>query len=299
MPLLYAAMVAVGMVVFLWAIAGSRADRPARTVGAEADLRAIELQRGVGTRAVTPTLRWFSLRARRITPIGLIEFVDRQVTLAGVQDKFPLERALAVKFFTTVLGIGAAVFTWIALDWRWLSVMIGVLGYFLVDLLLWNRGKIRQEKIQKELPDTLDQLTVSVESGLGFEAAMERAARRDGPLAVELARTLSEIQLGSSRREAMLHMVDRTEVPDLRRFVAAMIHAEGFGVPIASVLRTQAADLRDKRRQRAQERAQRIPVLLVFPLIFFIFPSIFVVLLGPAFIRILEELFGISVPPLP
>lgn len=296
MTLLYAAMICFGLIAFIWAIAGRRQARPARTEGPGADLRAIEMQRGLGARAVTPSLRWFSLRARRITPIGLIEFVDRQVILAGVQDSFPLERALAVKFFTTLAGIFAGLLTWIFLDWRWLALLVGVLGYFVVDLVLWSRGRERQQTIEKELPDTLDQLTISVESGLGFEAAMERAARRDGPLARELARTLAEIQLGSSRREAMLHMVDRTEVGDLRRFVAAMIHAEGFGVPIASVLRTQAADLRDKRRQRARERAQRIPVLLVFPLVFFVFPPIFVVLVGPAFIRILEQLFGVPVP---
>lgn len=296
LTLLWAAMIALGLVVFVWAIAGSRRESPARTVGAGADLRAIELQRGVGVRAVTPALRWFSVRARRITPIGLIEFVDRQIVLAGVQDRFPLERALAVKFFTTLLGIAAAVASWILLDWRWLAGLLVVLGYFVVDLVLYSRGQERQKVIERELPDTLDQLTISVESGLGFESAMERASRREGPLAKEMARALAEIQLGSSRREAMLHMVDRTEVGDLRRFVAAMIHAEGFGVPIGSVLRTQAADLRDKRRQRARERAQRIPVLLVFPLIFFIFPSILVILVGPAFIRILEDLFGVTVP---
>lgn len=296
MPFLYAAMISIGLVIFVWAIAGTRRETPARAAGTDADLRSIEMQRGLGSRAITPSLRWFSLRARRITPIGLIEFVDRQIVLAGVQDSFPLERALAVKFFTTLAGIAGGVAAWIFLDWRWLAVLIGVLGYFVVDLILWSRGRERQQTIEKELPDTLDQLTISVESGLGFEAAMERAARREGPLAREMGRALTEIQLGSSRREAMLHMVDRTEVPDLRRFVSAMIHAEGFGVPIASVLRTQAADLRDKRRQRARERAQRIPVLLVFPLVFFIFPSIFVVLIGPAFIRILADLFGVNVP---
>ena len=294
--LIWSAFIAFGAVVFLWAIAGNRTEKSVRTVGHGADLRAIEMQRGVGTRAVTPTLRWFGLRARRFTPIGLIEFLDRQVTLAGVREKFPLERALATKFFTTLLGIAVAVVTWRVLDYRWTALVLAVLGYFLVDLLLWSRGRERQKTIEKEMPDTMDQLTISVESGLAFEGALERASRREGPLAYEIGRTLGEIQLGSSRREAMLSMVDRTEVGDLRRFVAAMIHAEAFGVSIASVLRAQAADLRDKRRQRAQERAQRIPILLVFPLIFFIFPAIFVVLLGPAFIRILEELFGVVVP---
>lgn len=296
MPLVWSVMIAGGLVGFFWVIAGSRTEKPARTVGASADLRAVQLQRGVGTRAVTPTVRWFSLRARRLTPIGLIEFLDRQIARAGLKDTMSLERALALKFLSTLLGVALAVTTWIVFDWRWIAVGIGILGYFLVDLLLWNRGEVRQAEIAKELPDTLDQLTISVESGLAFEAAMERASRRDGPLAKELSITLTEIQLGTSRRDALTHMVDRTEVPDLRRFVAAMVHAEGFGVPVASVLRTQAADLRDKRRMKAQERASRIPILLVFPLIFFIFPMIFVVLLGPAFIQILEELFGVAVP---
>lgn len=295
-PMIWAAVISVGLVVFIWAIAGSRKEKSLRTAGAAADLRAIELQRGVGTRAVTPTLRWFGLRARRLTPIGLIEFLDRQVTLAGVRETFPLERALATKFVTTLAGLIIGVLTWRLVDWRWTAIGIAILGYFLVDLLLWSRGRERQKSIQKELPDTMDQLTISVESGLAFEGALERVSRREGALSYEIGRTLGEIQLGSSRREAMLSMVERTDVPDLRRFVAAMIHAEAFGVPIASVLRAQSHDLRDKRQQRAQERAQRIPVLLIFPLLIFIFPSIFVVLLGPAMIRMLQDLFGVVIP---
>ena len=136
---------------------------------------------------------------------------------------------------------------------------------------------------------TLDQITISVEAGLGFEAAMARAAKTgEGPLTEELSRALSEIQLGSARQQALRGLVDRTNVPELRHFVLAILQAENYGLPIAHVLRIQAKELRVKRRQRAEERALKIPVKIVFPLAVCILPTLFIVILGPAAIRIFE-----------
>ena len=141
----------------------------------------------------------------------------------------------------------------------------------------------RQQAIQLELPDTLDQMTIAVEAGLGFESAMARAgANGTGPLAEELVRTLQDIAVGQPRREAYLALADRTGVQDLRRFIRAVVQADQYGVSIADVLRTQAQEMRLKRRQRAEEKAMQIPVKVIFPLILCILPTLFIVLLGPA-----------------
>jgi tight adherence protein C len=164
-----------------------------------------------------------------------------------------------------------------------------VFGYVTPDVILWGRAKERQDLIRKALPDTLDQLTICVESGLGFDAAMKRVGGRgDGPLAEELRRTLNEIAVGVPRAEALVAMADRTDVPELRHFVLAVRQADAFGLPIARVLRIQASQLRVKRRQAAEERAMKMPVKIVFPLVACIFPSLFVVLLGPAVIRVMR-----------
>jgi tight adherence protein C len=167
------------------------------------------------------------------------------------------------------------------------------LAYFTPDLLVHSRGQERQESIGKALPDTLDQMTIAVEAGLGFETAMARAGRTGtGPLADELVRTLQEVQLGVPRSKAMRNLADRTDQSDLRHFVLAVIQAESYGIPIADVLRTQAAEQRVKRRQRAEEQAMKIPVKIIFPLILCILPTLFIVILGPAAIQVSRSLFG-------
>jgi len=162
--------------------------------------------------------------------------------------------------------------------------------------VLINKAKERKKTIQQALPDTLDQITISVEAGLGFEAAMARAARTgEGPLNEELARALSEIQLGAARHDALRGLVDRTHVPELRHFVLAILQAETYGLPVAHVLRVQAKELRVKRRQRAEERALKIPVKIVFPLAICILPTLFIVILGPAAIRMFEFFTSVQI----
>ena len=174
-----------------------------------------------------------------------------------------------------------------------MAVVSPVVHYFLPDLLLQNAGIKRRDKIQLELADTLDQMTIAVEAGLGFDSAMARAGKNGkGPLAEELIRTLQDIQLGQSRRQAYEAFVERVDVPDLRRFLRAVIQADVYGIAVGDVLRTQAAEMRLKRRQRAEEKAMQIPVKVIFPLIMCILPVLFIVLLGPAAMDIVAAFSG-------
>jgi tight adherence protein C len=174
-----------------------------------------------------------------------------------------------------------------------LCIALALAGYLLPDMLLRVRAKRRQEHIRGQLSDTLDQMTICVEAGLGFEGAMARAGRSGhGPLADELIRTLQEMQLGASRAQALRSLADRTEVAELRQFVLALTQAESYGLPLATTLRIQAAELRIKRRQRAEEHAMKIPVKLIFPLVLCILPSMFVVIIGPVVIRLTRFFAG-------
>jgi tight adherence protein C len=264
--------------------------------GRVTDLRAVVLTQPTRERVVRPMASRLASAARRITPRGFLEALEHRVTLAGVQETWPTERVLAAKVVLAAGGacIGTAK---LAADPSGLSFLLLLaatgIGFVVPDALLASRARERQEAIQRELPDVLDQVTICVEAGLGFEAAMMRAATSgSGALANELARTLQDIGLGMSRRAALEELIARTDVADLRHFVLAIRQAERHGVAIANVLRIQADELREKRRQRAEERALKVPVKLVFPLVLCILPSLFVVLLGPAAIRISNSGFG-------
>lgn len=232
--------------------------------------------------------------SRRLTPGSYEAKLDRWLALAGRPESMPLEKLIVSKPLLALAGALAGITllsnsltsTNIAL-----AVFITVFFYFVPDLLVYNKGIKRQQAIELELPNTLDQMLISVEAGLGFESAMARAgAYGGGPLAQELMRTLQDIQVGRPRQEAYESMAARSSVQDLRGFVRAVVQADKYGIGIAKVLRAQAKDARVKRRQRAEEKAMKLPVKVLFPLIFFIFPVLFIVLLGPAAINIIEAL---------
>jgi tight adherence protein C len=169
----------------------------------------------------------------------------------------------------------------------------GAVGFFLPDLLLYNTAIKRQAKIQTALPDAMDMLTVCVEAGLGFDAAMARVARNtEGPVAAEFSRVLQEIQIGKSRTQALRSMAERTTVAELRAFVSAMVQAGELGIPVAEVMRVQAKEMRLRRRQRAEEKAQQVPVKILFPLIGCLFPALFTLVIGPGVISIMHSLFS-------
>ncbi|SDD87437.1 type II secretion system F family protein [Auraticoccus monumenti] len=224
--------------------------------------------------------------ARRLTPAGTLARLERLLSRAGRPAAWPLERVIVVKLGLPVasavlwlLALGASPSLLLVL----LAVVVTVVCWFVPDLLLHSRGQERSQQITLELADTLDQMTIAVEAGLGFDSAMARAGRNGkGPLAEELVRTLQDVQMGRSRREAYQALAARTDAPDLRRFIRAVIQADAYGVSIADVLRTQAAEMRMKRRQRAEEKAMQIPVKVIFPLMLCILPVLFIVLLGPA-----------------
>jgi tight adherence protein C len=224
--------------------------------------------------------------ARRITPKRQLQLLERLWTRAGRPAVWPLERVLVVKVLApVVLGVLGVLYSDVlggALGIG-MAVLLPLVGYFLPELLLYSRAKERSQTILLELADTLDQMTIAVEAGLGFDAAMAKAGHNGkGPLAAELVRTLQDIQLGQSRRQAYEGLAARTDVVDLRRFVRAVVQADKYGVAVADVLRTQAAEMRMKRRQRAEEKAMQIPVKVIFPLMLCILPVLFIVLLGPA-----------------
>lgn len=174
-----------------------------------------------------------------------------------------------------------------------LAVLLTVVAWAIPDLMTYSRGKERQAAITLELPDMLDQMTIAVQAGLGFESAMARAGRGgNGPLAEEFIRTLQDIQLGQQRRDAYQALAARTTVPDLRRFLRAVTQADAYGVSITGVLTVQAAEMRLKRRMRAEEKAMQIPVKVIFPLIVCILPTLFIVLLGPAALDIIRTFSG-------
>lgn len=230
--------------------------------------------------------------ARKLTPTGYEAKLDRLLALAGRPASMPLPRVLVAK---PAFALVVAVLMMLILSRNstpqliLLAVFSTGLAYFIPDLLLYSRGSERQKKIQLELPNTLDQMLIAVEAGLGFESSMARAGQNGkGPLAEELIRTLQDMQVGRSRRDSYLSLADRSNVQDLRSFVRAVVQADAYGIAIAKVLKAQAREMRVNRRQRAEQKAMKLPVLVLFPLLLFIFPVIFIVILGPAVINIIE-----------
>ncbi|QCB96749.1 type II secretion system F family protein [Arthrobacter sp. PAMC25564] len=232
----------------------------------------------------------------RLTPKGYAGWLDKLLARAGRPASMPLERLLIAKpalalvaaFFSIFLATKSP--TGILLL---LTVLLPVLAYFVPDILIHGRGAERQKAIELELPNTLDQMLISVEAGLGFEMAMARAGQNGkGPLAEELLRTLQDMQVGRSRKDAYLAMAERTGAPDLRSFVRSVVQADSYGIALANVLRTQAKQMRVKRRQRAEEKAMKLPVKVLFPLMFCILPVLFIVIIGPAVIKVMQNMMG-------
>lgn len=239
---------------------------------------------------------WLRSLAIRLSPAGIADRLQYRLDLAGNPSAWAPDRILAAKGFGLFALAGLGALYGLQFGVIWLVVCVsagGVFGFFLPDILLYNSGLKRQEKIRKALPDALDMLTVCVEAGLGFDSALAQVARNTaGPLASEFARVLQEMQIGKSRTAALRAMTARTTVVELRTFVSALIQASELGIALATVLREQSKEQRVRRRQRAEERAQKLPVKVLFPLIFCIFPVVFVVIIGPGAITIAGTLFN-------
>ncbi len=229
-------------------------------------------------------------RGRDIVPRGYIGMLERRLVLAGRPPAWSIDKILIAKPLIATGG-GVLAVLWIGGDPAPIRIVLGsflvLLCFFTPDLLIYSRGQERQEQIQNALADTLDQMTIAVEAGLGFEAAMAKAATNGkGPLAEEFIRTLQDMSIGQSRKDAYQAFSARTTSADLRRFTRSVIQADTYGIAIADVLRVQAGEMRMRRRQRAEEQAMKVPVKVIFPLVFCILPVLFIVLLTPAVISI-------------
>jgi tight adherence protein C len=236
---------------------------------------------------------WLPDMAVRLSPGSARTSLQRRLDVAGNPRAWPPDRVLAGKvLLLVVFGAFGALFELHDLA---LLVLVGgaaaAAGFFLPDLLVYNAGLKRQQRLAVSLPEALDLLTICVEAGLGFDAALAQVARNlNGPLAEELARVLQEMQIGNSRAEAMRAMAERTRVPELRAFVSALTQSAELGIPVAHVLRSQAQEMRVRRRQRAEAQAQKIPVKITFPLVGCLLPAIFIVVLGAGIIEIAHTL---------
>jgi tight adherence protein C len=265
------------------------------TADSIANLRNDQLKRSALERLVLPFAGKVISSITRLTPLDLYGRVNRLIVLAGNPPAFTAERIVAFKIVFGIAGLVVGLMLAQLLPFTgFLKVgavaLLTLTGYTIPSAAIAARASKRQKEIRKALSDTMDLLTISVEAGLGFDAALGQVVRNvPGPLSDEISRMLQEMQIGVSRTEALRHLTERTEVPELDGFVLSMIQADKYGVGIAKVLRSQSQELRQKRRQRAEETAQKVPLKLLFPTIFMLLPALFIVILGPGVIKIYES----------
>jgi tight adherence protein C len=266
------------------------------SIAESSNLREREMSQSFGQRVLVPFVGGAGRVAKKVTPLDARNRVANKLMLAGSPPGWDAERVIAFKVIGAGGGFVASLFAAGAMHASGLKffLLVGLLttvGFLFPDVILSRKVEERQHEILSSLSDTLDLLTISVEAGLSLNAAIAQVVQNvPGVLSSEFARMLQEIQLGVPRSDAFRHLAERTDVDELNAFALAMIQADVFGVSIAGVLRTQAAQLRIKRRQRAEARAQQTPVKITFPLIICILPALFIVIVGPGAIRIMQNL---------
>ena len=255
-------------------------------------LREAEMVETLAERVLAPVGRGAINLARRATPVGYAETVKRKIVLAGNPPGYEVDRILVLKVLGAASGVAWVPLVYLLLDLEGLFALLAAgflwtVSFLGPDLALDRKIEWRRHEISTRLPDMLDLLVISVEAGLGFEQAVDRTASAvPGALADEFRRMLQETRIGATRADALRALDERTQVQDLRSFILAMLQADAFGISVARILRAQADEMRVRRRQLAEEQAQRAPVKMLFPLVFCIFPAVFVVVLGPALISI-------------
>jgi tight adherence protein C len=302
-PLMIAIVLATAVAALMFVVGSVTAERAEvrdslrRLEGYQIqDVRDQEMLAPISERVVAPLLEGLTGVARRFTPAGFGEGVAQKLVMAGNPANLNVDKVLVLK----LLGI-VSVVLWIPvvvvlLHFTGFLAVVGVVvlwgaAFMYPDVVISRKIEDRQKEISRKLPDILDLLVISVEAGLGFEQALDRTTIAvPGALSDEFRRMLHEIRIGASRADALRAMAERTDVAELRAFIMAMLQADTFGVSISRLLRSQADEMRIRRRLRAQEQAQKAPVKMLFPLVFCIFPSIFVVILGPAIIQIQRSL---------
>jgi tight adherence protein C len=263
------------------------------------NLEELELQQPFLERTLTPLAAAISGRMSRIASSSFQERTEKQLALAGNPGNIRTADWLGIKAVGAVVGAVVFALLFIVVGFMKLPVPLNflmpvvglLLGYTLPEFWLGSQVRKRQHAILLQIPDALDLLTISVRAGLGFDAALGKVVEKlQGPLTEEFRRALAEVRVGKARREALRDIVPRTEVPPLTNFIGAIIQAEQLGVSISKVLQVQSEQLRIERRQRAEEMAAKAPIKMLFPLVGCIFPSLFIVILGPAIILIVRNL---------
>jgi tight adherence protein C len=265
---------------------------PATETGVAAETGGPELS--ARERLLFPILNGLQSLAVWFSPSGAHAKLQRRLDIAGNPRGWSVERVFAVKGLSLVLLglfgllVGGGPLEWLGLV---LTACLGSAGFFLPEVLIYNAGLKRQQGMQKALPDTVDLLSGSMRAGLGFDGAVGRVAETEsGPLAAELGRYLQEVRLGKSRRAALQAVADRSTVVDLQHIVSSLAQADQLGIPVARVLEQQAKEMRIKRRQLAEEKAHKVTIKIIFPTLLCILPTLFIVVIGPGAIRIMETL---------
>jgi len=260
-----------------------------------ASLEELEMSLGMQERIIVPMYQTLARFVIQFTPENQIENIRAKLEQAGLAGKVEPTTFFGQRVALTLgLGGGAFFLFFIFTDWPVIRAILGTaagaaLGYYLPMLQLSSKISRRQNDVQRSLPDALDLMVICVEAGLGFDAAMGKVYEKwDNEVALSFGRIIQEIQLGKARRESLRDMANRLDVPDFSNFCAAIIQADQLGVSIGKILRIQSDQMRIKRRQRAQERAHQAPVKMMIPMTFFIFPSIWIVLLGPSVMVVMD-----------
>lgn len=296
-------LVAIGLAVVL-ILVGLSARDPKEALQARlaeysareqaATLEEIELSLPFSERVIAPLVRSVAEFVQRFTPERTLEATRHKLDLAGNPQNWSASEFFGVRVLAAIV-LAALIFVvlWLTnaeIGMRLLmTIVFALLGFFLPVLFLGSRIRSRQSNIVKSLPDALDLLTVCVEAGLGFDQAMKKVSEKwNNELSRAFGRVLQEIQLGRMRREAMRDMANRMEVSEVTSFVAAIIQAEILGVSMTKILRIQADQMRTRRRQRAEEKAHQASIKMIIPMVFLIFPAIWVVLLGPAVLQVMQ-----------
>ena len=262
-----------------------------QTVG---DRQVVRTELDTKDRLVTAVYDRTRRLAVALSPTGTTERLTASLDKAGNPAPWTVERIMGAKGAALVLGaLLGMLYGGLWIKGPLFAVVLGAAFFFLPDLLLYNLGLHRQEDTARSLAEALDMLTVCVEAGQGFDTALMQVARTvDGPISGEFARVLSEIQIGKSRGEAFAAMGDRIATPEIKNFTSALVQADRLGLPIAGVLREQTSSMRLARKQKAEEKAQKITVKILFPMLLCIFPALFVVVIGPGVIRMIDMFMG-------
>ena len=304
-PLVVAAVAAGAILLIFVGLTGKSAVDPVQArltqLGAmqAKNLEELELQQPFIERTLRPLAAALSGRVSRMASSSFQEKAEKRLALAGNPGNLRVADWLGVKAVGAVIGAIIFILLFVVIGFMKLPIplnfgmgLVGLLlGYTVPEFWLGGRVRKRQHAILLQIPDALDLLTISVRAGLGFDAALGKVVEKlQGPLTEEFRRALAEVRVGKARREALRDIVPRTEVAPLTNFIGAIIQAEQLGVSISKVLQVQSEQLRIERRQRAEEQAAKAPIKMLFPLVGCIFPSLFIVILGPAIILIVQNL---------